>query len=286
MEARTGIQKVAAGGWHAMALRDDGSVVTWLYGKGTYGSTYDPYGVTNVPSSAKSGVVALAAGDAHCLALKSDGSVVAWGKNNSGQINVPSEAQSGVMAIAAGSIFSLALKTNGVVVGWGSEPGLNGATNVAKIVAGSGHALALRRDGTLIGAGVESYLALAPLTGVADIAAGNGINLAMYNDGTLYVWGNGQFGQRDVPANLPPISAFASQPLADHFLVLGQTRTNNSWGGAVFAWGRNYDGETDVPADANGTGVGDVKQLVAVAGAAHAALLVSTQLSESLFAGA
>lgn len=84
-----------------MALRNDGSVVTWITG----GTSIDYWGVTDVPSSAKSGVVAVAAGNDFCLALKGDGSVVAWGSNRNGTTSVPSEAQSGVTAIAAGSGF-------------------------------------------------------------------------------------------------------------------------------------------------------------------------------------
>lgn len=290
VEARTGIQKVAAGGAHAMALRWDGSVFVWRSG----GHTSDYWGVTNVPSSAKSGVVAIAAGSEHCLALKGDGSVVGWGRTGmftSGVMTIPTSAQSGVVAIAAGNGFFLALKSDGTVVEWGDYPtglGVMGLSNVVKVVAGQAHALALKSDGTLVGAGAGSFMHVASTSGVVDMAAGIGINVALKTDGRLYAWGNNNWGQSDVPTSLPGISGLASQPHADHFLVLGKTRTNNSWGGSVFAWGRNVEGEASVPADlvpTGGPGVGDVEQLVAVAGGAGGGGGAGNGTSGDLFGG-
>ncbi len=62
---------IAAGAYHSLALKADGSVVAW--GKNNW------YGQCNVPASARSGVIAVAGGSLYSLALKSDGNVVAWG---------------------------------------------------------------------------------------------------------------------------------------------------------------------------------------------------------------
>ncbi len=91
--AQSGVVAIAAGGYHTVALKQDGRVIAW--GRNDYGQT-------TVPVSAQTGVVAIAAGWLHTVALKQDGSVIAWGRNNDGQTNVPSSAQSGVVAIAAG----------------------------------------------------------------------------------------------------------------------------------------------------------------------------------------
>jgi hypothetical protein len=89
---------IAAGNYHDLALKSDGTVVAW-------GRNDD--GQTNVPAGL-SRVVAIAAGWYHSLALKSDGTIVAWGRNDDGQTNVP-EGLSGVVAVAAGGTHNLAL---------------------------------------------------------------------------------------------------------------------------------------------------------------------------------
>src|SRR5216684_561096 len=61
-------QAIAAGGYHSLALKSDGTVVAW----GCDGS-----GESTVPANL-TGVIAIAAGELHSLALKSDGAVVAW----------------------------------------------------------------------------------------------------------------------------------------------------------------------------------------------------------------
>jgi alpha-tubulin suppressor-like RCC1 family protein len=71
---------IAAGGYHSLALKSDGTVVVW-------GSSYLS-GQGTVPADLNN-VIALAAGEGHSLALKADGTVVAWGENAYGQITVP-----------------------------------------------------------------------------------------------------------------------------------------------------------------------------------------------------
>ncbi|VGO21701.1 choice-of-anchor Q domain-containing protein [Pontiella sulfatireligans] len=97
---------IAAGVYHSLALRVDGSVVGW--GDNSY---------TNIPAGATN-VVAIAAGGSHSLALRADGSVVGWGDNFYGQTNIPASVTN-VVAIAAGGSHSLALRADGSVVGWG-----------------------------------------------------------------------------------------------------------------------------------------------------------------------
>ena len=77
---------IAAGGYHSLALKSDGTVVAWGCGGGTTtGSAACRRGL--------SGVTAIAAGVYHSLALKSDGTVVAWGcarrQLDDGQCSVP-----------------------------------------------------------------------------------------------------------------------------------------------------------------------------------------------------
>jgi hypothetical protein len=69
----TGVTAIAAGSFHSLALKNDGSVVAW----GDNGN-----GQAAVPVTAQSGVKAIGAGLRHSLAVKTNGAVVAWGENS------------------------------------------------------------------------------------------------------------------------------------------------------------------------------------------------------------
>ena len=73
------IVKVAAGGYHTVALKNDGTVACW----GNNNS-----GQCNTPANLGP-VTAIAAGYYHTVALKNDGTVACWGDNNYGQCNTP-----------------------------------------------------------------------------------------------------------------------------------------------------------------------------------------------------
>ena len=105
LAAQSEVTAIAAGGYHTVALKNDGSVVAW--GRADYGQT-------TVPVEARSGVTAIAAGGAHTVVLKKDGSVVVWGWDCCGQTNVPA-GLSGVTAIAAGADHTVALVRTGLV---------------------------------------------------------------------------------------------------------------------------------------------------------------------------
>lgn len=115
-EATNGVSAIAAGPYHAMALKD-GCVWVW----GAWKAEDDPvdpkhlpraaYGnVTNVPDAAKSGVLDIAAGFNTCAALKQDGSIVIWGnKEGSGSVQtIPPCAAKNVKEIALGYRHAMA----------------------------------------------------------------------------------------------------------------------------------------------------------------------------------
>jgi hypothetical protein len=87
---------IAAGDFHSLTLRADGTVVGWGYTN--YGQARVPDGLSNV--------VAIAAGDTHSLALKADGTFVGWGNNSYGQTTLPA-GLTGAVAIAGGNQYSL-----------------------------------------------------------------------------------------------------------------------------------------------------------------------------------
>lgn len=93
------IKMVAAGGWHALALDNNGRVLSWgnssdgRLGDGPNGRTLatrvNVLPVVNTAATGQlGGIVALAAGYEHSMALADDGTVLIWGdgyNNNQGQ---------------------------------------------------------------------------------------------------------------------------------------------------------------------------------------------------------
>jgi len=228
------VTQVAAGGFHALALRVDQTLFAW--GEGGNGQTNIPVGLTNV--------VAISAGARHNLALRADGTVVAWGYNLTGQTNVPA-GLSGVMAVAAGADHSVALRSNGNVVAWGTTMALTtvpaSATNIVAIAAGSTATFALRPDGTVLAWGTSANsLTNLPvgLTNVAQISAGLNHSLAVLSNGTVVAWGNNAFSQISVPPTLTNAVAVSAGWL--HSLAL---RTD----GTLIGWGLSTSGQTTTP---------------------------------------
>jgi alpha-tubulin suppressor-like RCC1 family protein len=176
---------VAAGAYHSVALRADGTVATW--GTNGYGQLGDGTTVLRMaPVNVGGGlddVIAIAAGSMHTLALKADGTVWSWGYNTGYgilgagitdnyrsspvQVLEAGGPLTGVVAIAAAQHHSLALKSDSTVWAWGlgyygslglgnqtdqlravQVPGLAGVTAIA---AGGWHSLALQTNGAPTG---------------------------------------------------------------------------------------------------------------------------------------
>jgi len=218
------VVSVVAGGNFSLALKGDGTLVTW--GKNTI-----PAGLSNV--------VAIAASGFFSVALKRDGTVVSWSSLPPAVSHVP-RGLSNVVAIACGGSNyerSMALKSDGTVVVWQSgfpeeEPVPVEATNLVAIVAGVCHSLALKRDGTVFGWGCNSSgqatgipTVVTPsessfssgfvtlngqvLSNVVAIAAGDDYNLALKNDGSVVAWGNKR-SYKDIPAGLTSVTAISA----------------------------------------------------------------------------
>jgi len=184
----TGFIAIAAGGYHSLGLKQDGSIVAW-------GRNYDwngnYSGQCNIPSP-NSGFIAIAAGGAHSLGLKQDGSIVAWGNNDTGTCDIPSP-NSGFIGISAGMFHSLGLKQDGSIVAWGRNYDWNGNysgqcnipspnTGFIAISAGGAHSLGLKQDGSIVAWGANSSGQRnppSPNAGFVAVAAGYTHNLAL-----------------------------------------------------------------------------------------------------------
>ncbi len=104
-----GWKQVAAGDFHTVALKGDGTVACW--GRNHYGQCNVPAGLGTVS--------AVAAGFQHTVAVKTDGSVACWGWNDYDQSSVPA-GLANIIAVAAGDTYTLALKADGSATCWGT----------------------------------------------------------------------------------------------------------------------------------------------------------------------
>jgi len=189
---------VAAGKYHGLAIRSDGSLVAW-------GS--NSYGQCNVPGG--NDFIAIAGGSRHSIALKSDGSIIGWGDNTNGQIDVPEGND--FVAIASGDYHNLAITTEGLIVGWGgwndfgecNAPEPNVGTVYVAVSAGRYHSLALQSDGTIRAWGSDSMGQTTIYYGAEDdheaVAAGGDYNFLLREDYMLITWGGGDWLEQGIP---------------------------------------------------------------------------------------
>jgi alpha-tubulin suppressor-like RCC1 family protein len=238
--AGSGVVDVSAGGLHTLALRSDGTVLSW--GDDYSGEIGDRESAdASVPSRivGLSGVTAISAGGAHSAALRSDGSVWTWGLDDYGQLGDGTRTAT--------------------YVGRSTPRAVPGLTGVAKISAGGSHTVALEADGTLWawGRNVEGELGdgttvdrLSPvrvaigLTDVVDISAGDSHTLALRRDGTVWAWGagythalgNGAADDHATPVQVVGLSRIVAISASGHSMALKDD-------GTVWSWGSNGAGE-------------------------------------------
>lgn len=126
------VVQIAAGAYHNVALKNDGSVFVWgrntegEAGNGSSGANGLIYQLTPVQSEVGGNVVDIRARGFHTLARKSDGSIFAWGSNLYGQLGygtidttgcacqptpVQSQISAGGSVFAAGSFHNFAAGT-------------------------------------------------------------------------------------------------------------------------------------------------------------------------------
>ena len=194
----TNAVQIASGWCHDLAVLADGRVVEWGLvppncGSTAPGATSMPPGLTNI--------MAAAGGHTHSLVLKSDGTCVSWGWMTVGAGYVPA-GLSNVTAIAAGFDVSAALTSDGTVVNWGytgyGGTGGNGLTGISAIAMGHSHGLALRSNGTVVVWGGTVSQPPVTLTNVVKIGAKQQWACALQSDGTLISWGY-DIGQLNSP---------------------------------------------------------------------------------------
>jgi alpha-tubulin suppressor-like RCC1 family protein len=282
----TGVTAVSAnggyvgGGGHSLALRSDGSVLSWggnnygQLGDGAWQSRDLPAEVCGVGCTAPlTGVTAVATGTNHSLALLSDGTVVGWGRNGVGNLGNGTWWDSAtpvrvcaagattctgpltdVVAIAAGGDHSLALLSDGTVVGWGSN--YNGQLGDGT----GGMSVQAKNIPVRVCAVGATNCAAQPLSGVVAIKAGGSVagtgghSVALLSDGTVAAWGANYHGQladgtttnRTRPVRVCAVGATdcSANPLTNATAIGAAGAPSAAVvAGTVVAWGANNSGQ-------------------------------------------
>jgi alpha-tubulin suppressor-like RCC1 family protein len=246
---------VAAGSYHSLALKEDGTVAAW--GSNSSGQCDVPFGLTDV--------VAIAAKGNHNIALRADGTVVAWGDSSYSLNTVPS-GLADVVAVSAGDYLNAALRSNGEVVAWGTTSyDLDKVPAAAQgsvwLTANDYTAGTLNRDGSFVGWGSDwQNLLDGPQTAsnLTALAGGEDLFVGLDTDGRVRAWGWDIYDATTVPAGLGQVVRVGAG--ANLGLAIQQD-------GRLAAWGRNTNKQLEIPA-----GLGSVQ--MADAGYGHVVALV------------
>ena len=183
---------IAAGGFHTLALKRDGTV--WGWGRNIYGELGDGTSTsrfTAVQAVGLSNITAIAAGSDNSLALRSDGTLWQWGLGGgfptSPAFTPMQVAISNVVALCAGANHVMAVKADGSVWAWGQNaygqfgngalnplgsaypPVQTWFSNVVALRAGTDYTLALDGSGGVWGSGNNAYGQLGDGTNVTRI---------------------------------------------------------------------------------------------------------------------
>nr|WP_246525805.1 hypothetical protein [Geomobilimonas luticola] len=240
LPAGSDIIAVAAGEYHSLALKSDGTMLAWgtnwyrQLGDGTYTQRNTPVPVTGVGS----GVIAIAAGKSHSLAVKADGSVWAWGENSYGQVATANAgfpnpvstlgAGSGIIAVAAGANHSFAVKANGAVYAWGNNSDGQLGNNATQY--------SVTTPTEIVAAG----------SGITRVAAGQNHSLAIKENRYLLAWGLNDYGQlgigdpnRSAPVQVTDLGIGSGVTS----LAVGYAHSMAVKGDVAVAWGYNSNGQ-------------------------------------------
>lgn len=185
------VVSVEVGNGYFLALKSDGSVVSWL----RRGSSVTENAVKYLPKDLKN-VVQIAAASAQGVALKSDGTVVTWGILAPlfwAPLTLPKDLtlDFGAIAVAASEHYSAALLADGSLKIWGAQPSLsinNKYPNAVNILAKPKFIVLVNKDGSFEFVPLTSSMCYAcqtasSLSNIADISVN--LNAVLYRDKSL-----------------------------------------------------------------------------------------------------
>jgi alpha-tubulin suppressor-like RCC1 family protein len=228
----------AAGGFHSLAIKTDGSLWAWGgNGNGQLGGLVESWDYWYVPNRVDDGDdwIGVWAGIYSSMAIKTDGSLWAWGNNWFGMLGYGHDEN----------------RTVPTRVGEDS--------NWASVAPGVYHTMAIKTDGSLWGAGVNWYGQLGVGEDYEDqhafkrvgdendwvaVAVGNAHTLALKKNGSLWAWGsnwtcqlgNGTGQNENVPIRVDEGTDWV-------FVAAGgESSLAIKSDGSLWAWGTNQYG--------------------------------------------
>lgn len=218
----TGIQSVAAGYEHSLAVDESGGL--WGWGSNVY----------------------------HQLGTAAGGGILP-----EALYDEPVRLRDGILAADGGSYFSAAIDTTGLVSVWGAintvsdtadfdsavpeALPLPGGRTAVDLVCGSNHMVVLADDGTVWEWGYygdSMHEVYRQVTGMGTVECLGGTNLAAETGGTLWTWVTGGTGLERIPITASGFSSLASG--YDFTLALTD-------GGELYGWGSNDLGRLGLP---------------------------------------
>ncbi len=306
---RTAVQ-MAAGGSHACAILDNGTVRCWGYGADGelgYGKTSNigdnetPGSVAPVNLGAGRVAMQVAAGASHTCALLDNGTVRCWGLNANGQLGYGNATTIGdnetpgsvgtvnlgvgrtAVAISAGGYHSCALLDNGTVRCWGQDAfGQTGESNPSS------------PDFTKVTPGEVAPVELGVDRTAVEISAGGYHTCALLDDGTVRCWGqnvDGQLGyghtntigDNETPGSVGPVdlgghTAIAIASGGYHTCALLDNGTVECWGlnsSGQLGYGKTANiGDNETPASVGTVNLGGRSAVAVFPGSFHTCALL------------
>jgi hypothetical protein len=224
---------VAAGRYHSVAIRMDGTLVTWGEAShlGSFLADDTPPGT----------FVDVAAGTAHCVALRTDGTLVSWGEDSFALVTGTPVGT--FTDVATGDDHSIAIRSDGTIATWGDNhkgqvSGAPGGTFVA-VAGGNEHSVAIRTDGTIVSWGDNTFgqVSGTPAGTFRAVAAGGFHSVAIRMDGTLLSWGGTLHGYNfyNTVVDTPSGSFIAVEAGHLHSVAIRAD-------GSLVAWGYDQNG--------------------------------------------
>jgi alpha-tubulin suppressor-like RCC1 family protein len=215
----TNWKQVSSGSGHTAAIKTDGTLWTWGYGRdGVLGNGITTGNISTPITTFAGGTnwKQVSSGTLHTAAIKTDGTLWTWGNGTNGRLG-----------------------TNDIINRSTPVTTFAGGTNWKQVSSGYNHTAAIKTDGTLWtwGSGSTGRLGrfsigtdkLTPVTTFAGgtnwadtattepedlytLSSGNAHTAAIKTDGTLWTWGSGtsaQLGTNDLTQRNTPVTTFA-----------------------------------------------------------------------------